>query len=83
MSRVIRPALAILARSMPGRFVVESLCRAVNACSLCGATVEHDDSGPCCDGAEVVPVEVWSPAVAMGLLDGSRRGLALRGAVRP
>lgn len=41
--------------------------RTVDACSLCGAQVEQDDDGPCCDGAAVVQVELLRPLVAMGV----------------
>lgn len=42
------------------------MSRLVDVCSLCGAEVEPDADGPCCDGAEVVQVELLSALEATG-----------------
>jgi hypothetical protein len=73
--------LAYGARSKGRRLAVESLRRTIDVCSCCHATVETDTDA--CEGAAIEQIEVWSPKVALGLLDGSRRSLELQGLVLP
>jgi hypothetical protein len=46
--------------------IVQRKTRMVDACSGCGAQVEHDDDGPCCDGASIVQVECLRASALMG-----------------
>lgn len=68
-----RPRLSLLGslaagiRSSLRSLRIESLRRTVDCCSSCGATVEHDADGPCCDGAAIEQVEVWAPQVSLGI----------------
>ena len=77
-------ALRLLAfgiRTKGRRLAVESLRRTIDVCSCCHATVETDSDA--CEGAAIEQIEVWSPKVALGLLDGSRRSLEIQGLVLP
>jgi hypothetical protein len=40
--------------------------RVIDACSLCGSTIENDDLGPCCEGARIVRVPVY-PFASLGV----------------
>ena len=73
--------LAARAHHAGRRFTVESLRRTVYECAGCTARevdgeIEHYAG---CAGGDVVAVQGAAPKVALGLLDGTRAGLARMG----